>query len=74
MGLIEGEANETTGEVLNLTLPCHELCQVEVMSGGNTISVATVLLEMGMLPQVVPGMLPSAGARYAAECWWQACC
>ena len=29
-------ANETTGEVLNLTLPCHELCQVEVMSGGNT--------------------------------------
>lgn len=63
--------------------PCHpdadagyvimEQVEYPVMSGGNTISVATVLLEMGMLPMAEPVTelvleAPAGLIRISAEC------
>lgn len=63
--------------------PCHpdadagyvimEQVEYPVMSGGNTISVATVLLEMGMLPMKEPVTelvleAPAGLIRISAEC------
>ncbi|WP_201296992.1 proline racemase family protein [Billgrantia tianxiuensis] len=63
--------------------PCHpeadagyvimEQIEYPVMSGGNTISVATVLLEMGMLPMQEPVTelvleAPAGLIRIRAEC------
>ncbi|QTP53447.1 hypothetical protein HNO51_01380 [Billgrantia sulfidoxydans] len=66
-----------------LVPPCHpeadagyvimEQIEYPVMSGGNTISVATVLLEMGMLPMQEPVTelvleAPAGLIRIRAEC------